>query len=196
MPSKTGLSCSMSGRRKILQNLGGSANIPLLSLRLRVDEIPKDKQVIAVCADGIASEAAAYLLSKYGINTVALKDGMKIDESADTDDGDEGDEPESDFSVNFDGPVETIEPIELEVKGDSVPASPPEPIPEAVTASLSNPFEIVKNENTYLVQVNNDLKAKVSQLQTEKEELEQRNEVLAQQLARLKDILNRLTKSK
>lgn len=158
------------------QNLVGSANIPLLLLRMRMSEIPKDKQVIVVCANGLESEAAAFLLIKHNISASVLKNGMGIADS----------EEEQQLSVSSEfSPSETFDP-ELPVETLAVENSVD---PGAL-------LEKLKAENERLVQANNDLVMKITQLTTEKEQAESKNRVLTQQMERLKDILNRLTKSK
>jgi CRP-like cAMP-binding protein len=62
------------------QNLEESANIPLMSLRMRLAEIPNNKQIIVVCANGKASEAAAFLLIKNKLNAKVLKGGAGFEE--------------------------------------------------------------------------------------------------------------------
>jgi CRP-like cAMP-binding protein len=63
-----------------IQNLEESANIPLMSLRMRLAEIPNNKQIIVVCANGKASEAAAFLLIKNKFNAKVLKGGAGFEE--------------------------------------------------------------------------------------------------------------------
>lgn len=162
------------------QNLVGSANIPLLTLRMRIAEIPKDKQVIVVCAQGAESEAAAFLLTKNNINALVLKGGMGIEEIEGEDEQEEGIAHQEKVGrqeiAEIDSPVEKLMP-----EGGSV---------------VAKPIENLNAENQRLIQVNRDLEAKIRQLQGEKEAAENKNQVLNQQLERLKDILNRLTKSK
>ena len=62
------------------QNLEESANIPLMSLRMRLAEIPNDKQIIVVCANGKDSEAAAFLLITNKFNAKVLKGGAGFEE--------------------------------------------------------------------------------------------------------------------
>ena len=160
------------------QNLGGSANIPLLTLRMRLAEIPKDKQIIVVCANGKASEAAAFLLIKNKFNAVVLKGGMGIEES------DEDDIQAEKF----------LEPIETAKDLASNPES--SPILDSAEDEVENRLSILSTENQKLKQVNHELEEKIAQLQAEKDQAVARSQVLTQQLERLKEILNRLTKSK
>ncbi|MBK8817383.1 MAG: cyclic nucleotide-binding domain-containing protein [Methylococcaceae bacterium] len=162
----------------VKQNLIGSANIPLMTLRMRLGEIPKDKQVIVVCAKGIESEAGAFLLTKNNIDARVLKGGMGIEE-AEEDDAQE--------SLPFE-PAEDSTSFEQE--------NVPENLPDESSSVIEVASEDLNAENERLLQVNREMQAKIIQLQTEKEQAESRNQVLTQQLERLKDILNRLTKSK
>jgi rhodanese-related sulfurtransferase len=55
------------------KNLGcipGSINIPLDSLRDRIDEIPKDKVVVIYCQVGLRGYIAARILMQRGFNRV------------------------------------------------------------------------------------------------------------------------------
>lgn len=160
------------------QSFVGSANIPLLSLRMRMSEIPKDKQVIVVCANGIESEAAAFLLIKNNIDAAVLKSGMGITEPED----DEGQE----LSVTSEFSSSGL--FELEPSGETTAV--------ADDSGSEVLLEKLKAENERLMQANNELAMKIAQLKTEKEQAESRSQVLTQQLERLKGILNRLTKSK
>jgi rhodanese-related sulfurtransferase len=150
-------------------NLDGSTNIPLLSLRMRIAEIPKGKQIIVVCGNGKASEAAAFLLQKNGFDASVLKGGMGLEEADDVMglagvDGKQQDPVQIDRSIS-------------DTTGLNV---------EAQLAAL-------KAENERLTQIKCDLEGKNAKLQTEKEQAEQRCQVLTQQLDRLKEILGRLT---
>jgi rhodanese-related sulfurtransferase len=159
-------------------NLDDSANIPLLSLRMRINEIPKETQVIVVCANGKMSEAGAFLLVKNRCNAVVLKGGMGIeeadDESETTDIGDNHRNmlPET----HADG-----------ISGEKIANS---------AASSETQMQSLKAENERLNQLNHGLKAENEKLQAEKEQAENQCQVLTQQLERLKEILGRLTKSK
>jgi hypothetical protein len=145
-----------------------------MTLRMRLGEIPKDKQVIVVCAKGIESEAGAFLLTKNNIGARVMKGGMGIEEAEEDD---------------------TQESLPLESAEDSTNFEQ-ENLPDESNAVIEVVSENLKAENERLLQVNRELQAKIIQLQTEKEQAESRNQVLTQQLERLKDILNRLTKSK
>jgi rhodanese-related sulfurtransferase len=156
------------------QNLDGSANIPLLSLRLRLAEIPKDKQIIVVCEDGKASEAGAFLLNKYKCNAVVLKDGMGIEKP--------DDEPIA---------QETPEAQQVIVQPDN-PSD--KEISELSGEGINADIETLRSEYAKLAQRNRELEEKNAALQAEKEQAENQCQLLTQQLERLKEILGRLTK--
>lgn len=162
------------------QALADSANIPLMSLRMRLAEIPKDTQVIVVCANGKASEAAAFLLIKHKCKAVVLKGGMGIEEP--------DDEAEAtDFADNQQGIVQVEQPDkDVPHKNDL----------DTTDINIENELEALKAENENLKQLNRNFEAQNVKLNAEKEQAEKQCQVLTQQLERLKEILNRLTKSK
>jgi|LWDU01.1.fsa_nt_gi CRP-like cAMP-binding protein/chromosome segregation ATPase/rhodanese-related sulfurtransferase len=57
--------------------IDGSVNIPFFSLRMKVSELRHDQLQILVCEKGRTSEAAAFLLLKFGFNALILKGGME-----------------------------------------------------------------------------------------------------------------------
>jgi rhodanese-related sulfurtransferase len=161
-------------------SLDNSANIPLLSLRMRIAEIPKEKQVIVVCAKGKASEAGAFLLQKSGFNVTVLKGGMGIEEA--------DDEAEiTDIDNNQQNTLPAVQP-DNDISGKN--------ISDATDANFEDQIQSLKAENEKLTQLNHVLEEKNAKLQAEKEQAEQRCQSLNQQLERLKEILGRLTKSK
>jgi len=54
----------------------GAINIPLGSLQERLDEIPRDRQVVVLCASGSRSRAATAFLSRLGFDVANLCGGM------------------------------------------------------------------------------------------------------------------------
>ncbi len=156
-------------------HLDDSANIPLLSLRFRIAEIPKEKQVIVVCANGLASETAAFLLVKNGFNAIALKGGMGVEEI--------DDETEM---VGLVGNQEDISQPEI---SNHDLANQDGPVTDA-NAQLAT----VKAENDKLIELNRMLEEKNASLQAEKAQVEKQCQKLTQQIERLKEILKRFTK--
>ena len=60
-------------------SLPGAVNIPLTQLRARVDEIPRDRPLLCICAMGTRSaEAAAWLASRDFADIVYLAGGMNL----------------------------------------------------------------------------------------------------------------------
>jgi len=57
-------------------SMDGSINIPLHSLRFRVDTLEPDHQYIVYCDDGSQSAVAAFLLLERGIDVAVLKGGI------------------------------------------------------------------------------------------------------------------------
>lgn len=53
-------------------------NIPLHEVRLRMDELDKDKNYICYCSTGRRSSAAAFLLVQNGYNASVLNGGIKV----------------------------------------------------------------------------------------------------------------------
>jgi CRP-like cAMP-binding protein len=152
--------------------LAESANIPLLAIRMRLEEIPKDKQIIVVCENGKKSEAAAFLLVKNKCNAVVLKGGMGIEEEAtdNTEDSGLSEEHQETYQSNQDT--------------------------ENATADNGDQLASLRSENARLAQQNRELEEKNATLQAEKERAETQCQNLTQQLERLKEILSRLTKRK
>ncbi len=61
------------------KTIEGAVNIPLASLRKRLEEVPKDKKVILVCDSGYTSYLASRILIQNGFNNVySLMAGMKL----------------------------------------------------------------------------------------------------------------------
>jgi rhodanese-related sulfurtransferase len=156
------------------QHLDDSVNIPLLSLRMRIEELPRDKQIIVVCASGKESEAGSFLLVKDGFNASVMKGGMGIEEA--------------DFVAEITHRPDDGQAIaqagQHEDDGDS-----------AISVfGLEAQIEALTAENERLTDCNSDLERKAAKLQSEKEQAESQCQVLTQQLERLKEILSRLTK--
>jgi len=57
-------------------SMDGSINIPLHSLRFRVDTLELDHQYIVYCDDGSQSAVAAFLLLERGVDVAVLKGGI------------------------------------------------------------------------------------------------------------------------
>ena len=58
------------------KRLEGSINVPLNHLRERLDELPKDRQVLVYCAGGYRSSIAAGLLQQRGLEVIELAGGL------------------------------------------------------------------------------------------------------------------------
>ena len=54
----------------------GSTHIPLMEVPARLDEVPRDGQVLVVCAVGARSARAAEYLVQQGIDAVNLDGGL------------------------------------------------------------------------------------------------------------------------
>ncbi len=59
-----------------LNAIDGSRLVPLGELASRLDELPRDRPIVAHCAVGMRSEKAAKLLREKGFQAVSLKGGM------------------------------------------------------------------------------------------------------------------------
>ena len=57
-------------------HIDNSVNIPFFSLRMKISELRHDQLQVLVCSNGRTSEAAAFLLIKFGFNALILKGGM------------------------------------------------------------------------------------------------------------------------
>ena len=54
----------------------GSTSIPFFSIRMHLNGLSRNEQQIIVCQDGNTSEAAAFLLIRFGFDAVVLRDGL------------------------------------------------------------------------------------------------------------------------
>ncbi len=57
-------------------HIPGSQNVPLMHLKRRLATLPRDKTIIAVCASGHRSKAAARVLQGAGYQVENLTGGM------------------------------------------------------------------------------------------------------------------------
>lgn len=58
-------------------HIQGAKNIPLSELNRRLDEIPKDRDLLIYCRSGMRSKTAAKVLMKNGFNRIAhLRGGI------------------------------------------------------------------------------------------------------------------------
>ena len=55
-----------------------SVNIPITELQRRMNEIPKNKEIITICEHGNRSLRAAYVLNKNGYKALSLTGGMEV----------------------------------------------------------------------------------------------------------------------
>lgn len=58
-------------------HIRGSVNLPLVGLAGRLDRLPQDRTIVAVCASGHRSALAARTLHRAGYQTENLKGGMR-----------------------------------------------------------------------------------------------------------------------
>src|SRR3989344_1143408 len=56
----------------------GSVNIPINQLQSRMNEIPKNKEIITICEHGNRSFRAAIFLNKNGYKALSLTGGMEV----------------------------------------------------------------------------------------------------------------------
>lgn len=54
----------------------GAKLIPLGELNRRLNELPKDKEIVCVCASGSRSRSATKMLLRAGYNAIDMKGGM------------------------------------------------------------------------------------------------------------------------
>jgi rhodanese-related sulfurtransferase len=57
-------------------HIAGSKLIPLGELRNRLNELPKDREIVCVCASGNRSRSATKLLVGAGFNAFDMRGGM------------------------------------------------------------------------------------------------------------------------
>ena len=63
-------------------HIAGSKLIPLGELNKRINELPKDKEIICVCASGSRSQSATKLLIVAGFDAFKMNGGMFMWQSA------------------------------------------------------------------------------------------------------------------
>lgn len=59
-------------------HIEGAVNIPLNELRGRIDEIPKDREILAYCLVGLRSYYANRILVQHGFNVKSISGGYRI----------------------------------------------------------------------------------------------------------------------
>jgi len=57
-------------------HISGAKLIPLHELRSRQNELPKDRQIVCICASGSRSSSAARTLAGAGYNVLNMSGGM------------------------------------------------------------------------------------------------------------------------
>jgi rhodanese-related sulfurtransferase len=57
-------------------HVGGSTLIPLDQLVQRLDELPRDRQIVAICRTGNRSGVATGMLRRAGFDAINLKGGI------------------------------------------------------------------------------------------------------------------------
>ena len=57
-------------------HIAGAKLVPLSELSGRMEELPKDKQILCVCASGARSSAATGQLSSAGFDVLNMRGGM------------------------------------------------------------------------------------------------------------------------
>lgn len=57
-------------------HIEGSVNIPLAALPQRLGEVPRDQNIITICAHGVRSQQAAAFLVQHGYQACVLEGGM------------------------------------------------------------------------------------------------------------------------
>ena len=64
-------------------HIAGAKLIPLHELGSRLKELPKEREIVCVCASGNRSSSATRMLTKAGYNAVNMKGGMSAWRRAD-----------------------------------------------------------------------------------------------------------------
>lgn len=57
-------------------HIRSSVNVPLTQLKGRIEQLPRDRTIVAVCASGHRSAAAARTLRRAGFDVENLRGGM------------------------------------------------------------------------------------------------------------------------
>lgn len=59
-------------------HIAGAKLIPLGELRAHIKELPKDREIVCVCASGSRSSSATRQLASAGFNVINMKGGMFV----------------------------------------------------------------------------------------------------------------------
>jgi len=153
-------------------SIENSVNIPFFSLRMKIAELKHDQLQVLVCEKGRTSEAAAFLLLKFGFNAVILKGGMN------------GVTPSSVNKTNLAPPVKD----ELKPKLELVNTGNQDELVEDKGALSVAQAKIVELEK-----FGADLNEKLSNLELKRSDLQQQNGELEELVSGLRESTKRVT---
>lgn len=152
-------------------HLPRSVNLPFFSLRMQLKSINRSQPVVVVCANGKASETAAFFLLRNRYNALILKGGMASIP----------DQPSAPASFMIDDGIETgnfIEPVSIS---------------EPVSQAIADEAEVEEDAEKLRLMIQK-LKTQCGVLQSEKKALEQQCSTLVRQLEALKEELKAVQK--
>lgn len=156
-------------------HLQDAVNTPLFSLRMQLKTLNKEQLYIIICNDGKTSESAAFLLKTYGFITKIIKGGIKkapeeiLNEAKKLS---ENNRTHDDVVFDKDNAIDIDSTLEL----------------------TSSDEQRLLEENKQLRHTLKELQIKLSTLEVEKKELEEKYKTLFKQAERFKIKLDTLTR--
>ncbi|WP_036251532.1 cyclic nucleotide-binding domain-containing protein [Methylobacter sp. BBA5.1] len=169
-------------------HLPGSINAPFFSLRMQLKTFNREQPVIVVCADGKASEAAAFLLLRHRFDALILDGGMNaVTEPKAKKEAAEQKRETAQFIID-DG----TETLTSHADGVHLQHQPQQQAVQAPSISASDDLvKALKSENEALRKLNLQLSEKCQNLEIEKEEALKQSRMLRRQMEKLTQVLNK-----
>ena len=106
----------------------GAVNIPVDELRRRMNELPRDKEILVTCQVGLRGYIACRILTQYGYRCRNLSGGYKTFSNA----------------VSARREVEPVSPVEKDMRDDTGECGPICAVPEAKEAGTDKTVRIVR----------------------------------------------------
>ena len=169
--------------------LESGINIPFINLNNKINDLNKDRKIIA-CADEKTSMAAAFLLLRCGFDVYALSDGSILAEP----------EPEMPPPAVA-APDKILTPLSAKEEGKNNQENSSVLVVEEIKANpllkALNPeaeLRFLRTENQRLSAHNQQLEDKIRNLNLEKQKFAMRSQLLALQLKKMKELLAQYSK--
>jgi len=162
-----------------VNHLPNSINMPFFSLRMQLKTFDKKKGIVVVCADGKASEAAAFLLLRHKIDALNVDGGMEKAPPQ------QAEKPMTAAAFAIDDGIETL------TDGTNTHQSNEESIDDLTGEDLIAQGDVSNTGSQDNLQLENQkLKQMVAKLTADKEMLEKKYRILYKQSEKLKAVLD------